>query len=370
MVAFTMNSEEKNLKIDKDTFFIYMDFWKWFQEHSDLFFTIVKTGNHIEKVFFQKLADKLMKIKEGIYFLAGMLNEDTVELIFTPDGVVKNVVFVEELVQSAPTIKGWRFTALKQPHDIKDCNVQMKGYTFSHETLSFYSNVLEDYPDEIDVTIVHKDYKEENKEIFSGGACIFLDNYLGELKFIETIDNLSIIGPEQVKKEPVPASKLKDFLNWREKEFLEKYRGARHDTQNDKYATLEGMLQNKRPIIAIVNATLLDWDRKASYPWILKAGIRFKGHYKTGMPDDITHELLNAFEKDISKKLLDYEGYLNIGRQTSDNIREIYYACKDFRKPSRILHQLTSSYKGRVDFTYDIYKDKYWRSFEHLRIGR
>jgi hypothetical protein len=365
-----MNSVKEVSTNDQGIAISYTDFWNWFQENSEKFFTVTKTGNHIEKHFFKKLSGRLLELKEGIYFLAGMLNENTAELIFTPDGVVKNVVFVEDLVRAAPVMKGWKFTALKQASDIKDCNVQMKGYTFNGETLSFYSNELANYPDEIDITIIHKDYKEEAKEIFSGGAFIFLDNYLGELNFINTIDNLTVIGPAQAKKEPVPASKMKDFLTWREKEFLEKYEGTRHDTVNDKYATMEGMLQNGKPIIAIVNTALLDWDRKASHPWILKIGIRYEGNNKTGMPDDNTHDLLNTFEEDISNQLKDAEGYLNIGRQTSDNIREIYYACKDFRKPSKILHQLTVSYKGNVDFLYDIYKDKYWRTFEHLRLNR
>lgn len=364
-----MNSVKKFSTKDRGATIPYQNFWNWFQENGEKFFTVIKTGNHIEKNLFKKLSNKLLELKEGIYFLAGMVNEDTAELIFTPDGVVKNVVFVEELVQAAPVMKGWKFTALKQATDIEDCNVQMKDYTFNGETLSFYSNDLDNYPDEIDITIIHKDHKEEDKEIFSGGAFIFLDNYLGELNFINTIDNLNIIGPAQAKKESVPASKMKDFLTWREKEFLEKYEGTRHDIHNDKYATMEGILQNGKPIIAIVNTTLLDWDRKASHPWILKAGIRYEGNKKTGMPDDGTHDLLNTFEEDISNKLKDVDGYLNIGRQTSDNIREIYYACKEFRQPSKILYQLTDQYKDSVDFKYDIYKDKYWRTFDHFRVN-
>lgn len=346
----------------------YNNFWNWFQENSPDFFNAVKTGNRIEKSFFQKLTAKLNELKDGVFYLAGMMNENIAELIFTPDGVVKNIVFVEELVRAAPSVTGWKFTALKQESGAQDATIQMKGYTFDKDILSFYSNDDPEYPDNIDITIIHKDYKEENKEIFSGGACLFLDNYLGELNFINSIDNLNVTGPEHAQKEPVPASKLKDFLTWREKEFLEKYEGIRHDTKNDKYVSLEGILQNGKPIIAIVNSTLLEWDRKASHPWILKAGIKFEGHYKTGMPDDDTYDLLNAFEEDISEELKDRDGYLNIGRQTSDSIREIYYACNDFRKPSKVLYQLMSDYKGRVDFMYDIYKDKYWQSFEHLRL--
>ena len=41
----------------------------------------------------------------------------------------------------------------------------------------------------------------------------------------------------------------------------------------------------------------------------------------------------------IVEELKDFEGYLNIGRQTADSVREIYFACKEFRKPSKVFAQ-------------------------------
>lgn len=42
-----------------------------------------------------------------------MLDNETAELIITADGILKNYVFVEELIDSVPKIKGWKFTAHK-----------------------------------------------------------------------------------------------------------------------------------------------------------------------------------------------------------------------------------------------------------------
>jgi hypothetical protein len=119
-------------------------------------------------------------------------------------------------------------------------------------------------------------------------------------------------------------------------------------------------------LVAIVNRTLLEWDSQASHPWILEVEIKYEGD-DNGMPDDDTYEFLNNFEEEIMLDLKDFEGYLNIGRQTADHSREIYFACKDFRKPSKVLYELTKKYSGQLDLTYDIYKDKYWRSFERFR---
>jgi len=48
----------------------------------------------------------LNQLREEIYSVTGMFDEDTVELILTAEGAVKNIPFVEELVGAAPRIDG------------------------------------------------------------------------------------------------------------------------------------------------------------------------------------------------------------------------------------------------------------------------
>ncbi len=345
----------------------YSDFWNWFQANEKTFFQVVKTRKNIDTGFFDKLSTKLAELKDGYFFLTGMYDDNTVELIFTADGNLKNIVFVEELVEHAPIIAGWKFTALKPPIDIENIGIRMAGYNFSGDNLFFYSNDHAEYPDEVDISVIHTDMTEENKELIENGTYIFLDNYLGELNFLNNIDNIRIIGRQEAEKELVPIEKLKDFLTWRQKEFVEKYSDIRHNTEDDSYASIEAELDNGRPLIAIVNSTLLDWDSKASHPWILRVEINYNGNDNNGMPDKNTYEILNEFEDHVMLELKDFDGYLNIGRQTADNSREIYFACKDFRKPAKVMFQLKKTYSGRLNFEYHIYKDKYWQSFERFR---
>ncbi len=345
----------------------YSDFWTWFQKHEKSFFNVVNNNKDIEKDFFDKISLRLSELKDGYFFLTGMFDDNTVELVFTADGNPKNIVFVEELVENAPKINGWIFTALKPATDIEKVTINMEGYEFDSENLFFYSNDYADFPDEVDICVIYNEMTEENKQQTGNGSYIFIDNYLGELAFLNNIDNIKFISRNEAEKELIPISKLRDFLTWRQKEFIEKYSGLRHNTENDSYSSLEAILNNGRPLVAIVNSTLLDWDCKASHPWILKVEINYDGNDNNGMPDEITYELLNEFEELIMVELKDFDGYLNIGRQTADNSREIYFACKDFRKPSKILHDLTQKYSGKLDLNFDIYKDKYWQSFERFR---
>lgn len=344
----------------------YADFWVWFQKNEKDFFNVVKNKKDIQRSFFDRLSPKLEELKDGYFYVTGMCEDDTVELILTADGNTRNIIFVEELVDAAPNIAGWKFTALKPALDIKDVSIEMNGHKFNKESLSFYENDLPAYPDEIDVTIVHKDLTEENKAQIVNGTYIFLDNFLGELDFLNNIDNLAIVGENEVQKERVPIEKLKDFLTWRRKEFIEKYEGVRYDTENDTYSMLEAALQSGNRLIAVINNQLLNWDSKASHPWIAVFTIKYDGSNNNGMPSERDYKLLDTIEEEIMKELKDKEGFLNVGRQTAEGERDIYFACKDFRKPSKVFSKVQQKYAGSFKIEYDIYKDKYWKTFERF----
>ncbi|HEX6431514.1 MAG TPA: DUF695 domain-containing protein [Niastella sp.] len=348
----------------------YTDFWTWFQLNESTFLDTVKNRSRIEKDFLNKLSPKLGELTDGLFFLTGMNDDNIAELIFTPDGNIKKIAFVEELVQAAPELPGWKFIACKPAFDQAGMRIKMDEYVFEKDNLFFYSNDHPDYPDEIDITIVYSDFYYLDEATIVNGTHIFIDNLLGELNAVTIIDNIKVIGKEGAEKELVPIDKLKDFLVWRQKEFLEKYEDQRHDTEHDSYSCLEATLKNGRPLIAIVNTALLDWDAKAIHPWIMTYKTKYYGNKNNGMPDAETLQLMTAFEDDISAELKDAEGYLNIARETADNKREVYYACKDFRKPSTVLPKMIEKYAGitgRLNITFDIYKDKYWKSFDRFR---
>ena len=361
-----MNIFKKIFSPPDDPIRSYQDFWNWFQKHEKAFFKTVKQGKHIEKDFFDRIAPKLDELKEGFYYVTGMQNDHTAELVITADGNIQQIVFAEELIAEAPSLPHWHFTALKPAHDIENVNIEFSGQKISTDNLSFYSNVLEDYPDEIDLTFVLHHLNEGNKSTIEHGVHIFLDIFLGELHFATTIDSLNVVGMDKAEKELIPIVKLKDYLNWREKEFIEKYEGIRHDTENDQYLTLEATLQNGNPLLAVIDKDLLNWDSKASHPWMTKINIPYEGKNNDGMPEPETYQLLNIIEDDIMEQLKDTDGYLNIGRETGNNNRKIYFACKDFRKPSKVLYHIQQQYRRQMSIEYDIFKDKYWQSINHF----
>ena len=347
----------------------YQDFWAWFQENEKAFFKVVKNRVNIEEAFFDKLSSKLGELKKGYFFLVGMFDESTAELILTADGVVKNIVFVEELVAAAPIIQGWKLTALKPPSEEGGFNVKMGDYEYSSENLFFYSNDNPKLPDEIDISVVYQDFQEKDKDSIGNGVMIYLDNFIGELNLVSVIDNIKIIGKNEAEKPLIPIGKLNDFLVWRQKEFLEKYEGVRFGTDNDIYSALEAELENGDPLIVVVNSTLLDWDAQASHSWILAFEVKYDGSNRNGMPEDSTMQMMEKMEEEILNELKDYDGFLSIGRQTGGNTRVFYFACKDFRKPSKVLHEVVAKHGSNHELEFDIYKDKYWQSFKRFKPG-
>lgn len=345
----------------------YVDFWIWFQKNEKEFYNSVKSQQNIEKGFFDKLSPKLAELKDGYFFLTGMYDDNTVELVLTADGNTKNIVFIEELVEAAPKINAWKFTALKPALNIEDVSIEMEGLKFSSDNLFFHSNELPNYPDEIDICVVHTEMSDDNREKILNGTYIFLDNYLGELNLVNNIDSLQIISKDEAKKELVPIAKLKDFLTWRQKEFIEKYEGVRYDTENDEYSILEAELESGNMLLAVVNTKLLNWDKQASHPWLAVMTIKYDGSENNGMPDNEDYESIGNIEEEMMALLVDKEGYLNVGRQTSKNEREIYFSCKDFRKPSKVFYETQQKYFGKFEIEFDIYKDKYWQTLERFK---
>ncbi|MGB0862851.1 MAG: DUF695 domain-containing protein, partial [Saprospiraceae bacterium] len=230
----------------------YTNFWDWFQTKEEAFYKIIKNKQGIEG-FFNELSSKLKEVNQGFNFLVGMSPDGSVELVVSPDGVIKNIVFVEELINSAPIFSNWKFTALKPQQDIKNIGIRMEGYTYNSKNLFFYPNNHKNYPDEVDINIVYDDYQEKDASTITNGVWILLDNYLGELNAITTIDNLKVISKEEAEEELIPISKLKAFLIWREKEFVEKYNGTRYNTKDDGYSCFEGEFENGNGLIAIIN---------------------------------------------------------------------------------------------------------------------
>jgi hypothetical protein len=184
------------------------------------------------------------------------------------------------------------------------------------------------------------------------------------LKMITQIDNIDFTE-KPADTELIPIEKLNDYLLWREKEFVEKYDETTYDASHDEFSVYEAEDKDHFLILAVMNHHLLTWENKASHPWMLTVEVKFSGD-RNGMPDKHTYELMNKLEDDLLASLSDKDGYLYLGRETYKNERDIYIACKEFRKVSLIAYGILKTYEGRLNVNYSIFKDKYWRVLDRF----
>lgn len=342
----------------------YKGFWEWFLTKEKDFYQTVAKGNQeaIEKDFFDSIAPQLSQINGGYYFLTGMSDDSTAELVITADGEIRNIVFVEELIEAAPKLDHWKFTALKSEKNIENVGVEMGDYRFSKENIFFYSKEQTEYPDEIDLVFVY-DGNDDNKDAITTGVCIFLDSFLGELNFATQIDTFTVVGKDKAEQELVPIEKLKDFLLWREREFTEKYKSAQRPDIEEEFSILRATLDNERPLIACMNLPLLNYDAKASYPWISVLKFHYDGDGNDGLPEKEDFEKLSDIEDKAIEELKEKE-YLYIGRETTDNVKESYFAGKDFRQISKVFKSIKDN-NPKYKISFNIFKDKYWQYFKY-----
>lgn len=338
----------------------YDEFWQWFTKEQDAFFKVVHSGDNIESAFLDKLSPQLNRIRSGYFFLTGMTEDSTAELVITADANLKNMVFVEDLIAAAPSLDNWKFTAHKPEISGSVLNIEMDGVKFGTDTISFKPNTDNNYPDLIDITLFHKDFNKNDEQLILNGSFIFLDNFLGEIKSVTAIDSLTVEPWPENDPDLVPIEKIKDYIIWREKEFVEKYEGLRYDTENDGYSSFEAQLEDGSPLIAIINTDLIAWDAKASHPWGCILTINYDGATNNGLPTNDDLDYMNRIEDEVMAELKDSDGYLNVGRQTGADKRDIYFSCKDFREPSRVFDAIEKKYEQQFQIEIDIFKDKYW----------
>lgn len=350
------NQEQEHLSVS--------EFWDWFVENQARLWEAVKTQNNIEFEFINPVFNKLNQVKEGAFLLVGMMDDVKAELVLTAEGRILLFPFITELIDKAPKLDNWEFTAFKPAMDVPGFGINLGPKSFSTDNIFFYPENDSNYPDEISLKLVYsEEYSADENELIENGLFIFIENYIGELKAATQVDILSIMHQVSSDIELNPISKINDYINWREKEFIEKYQGTFSYSDEANYSSITWE-NGDSTIFGVVNADLLNWDKKASHPWIMIITIIFDEKENNGMPNNEALQTYYQFEDKLKKLLPVKEGHIHVGQATGLGKREIYYANKDFVKPIKILEAM----KSEVNFDYeiDVFIDKYWKSMRHF----
>jgi hypothetical protein len=345
-------------------------FWQWFAENEARFRNYEEQDSEKTHDFLDELVHELKPYNPWLKALAGGDGHGKYELIITADGDIALFPKVEQLIDAAPRIEGWKLTAHKPPLGFDQIRIDMYDKEFSPDTVNFYPLINPQCPDEVNIILTHPGYKEEEDEQFQTAGMIYLENGLGELNTAVQIDKYVVgaLPPESDGLEIIPITKLNEYLNWREKEFVEKYESSGKSRPEENYTVLEAKDNENKPMFATIDAGFKDWEYRSAFPWLMQIDINYKGD-EHGLPDNTQMEELQSIEDEIVALFPSDSSILYIGHRTYDNYRSVYFYTNNYSKASNMLHQYLEKNLRKSEIVFFIKKDKYWHTMEQFYLA-
>jgi len=340
-------------------------FWQWFAREEYRFRELKANDSDQALAFLDELIKQMRPFNSWLKALAGPYGDNRYELIITADGEVALFSKVEELVAKAPPLEHWQITAHKPALGFEGISIDMYEKRFSTDTTCFYPIVREHYPDEVSIVLTHVDYNEVDDDQFQAGGMIYLENGLGEVNTATKIDHYETgpLPPPDSGIEVIPISKLADYLNWREKEFVEKYELVNAERPEEMFNALEAADASGKLMLAVIDVSFKDWPLRPAYPWLFQVDILYKGNDR-GLPNVSQLDELQETEEAIIQLLQGNNTALYIGHRTYDHVRSIYFYSSEYSTNSRLLHRFIESVQFNFQLTFFVQKDKYWHTME------
>jgi len=195
-------------------------FWSWFEVGNKAFINLSSPnldGN--EKVLLlDSILNNLHQYCDKLFFEIGGSPGEDQELIITADGDVDFFSQVESLINNAPKIEGWVFTAFMQPREL-DYIINFEDVEIKPHEVWFLPLDNKNAPKSIGLRICLPNYQliKDNKWL-QAAVYRVLDTILGEKAFSLDIDYVDIKSIPEGNLEEQGLMELKDlsaFVKWK-----------------------------------------------------------------------------------------------------------------------------------------------------------
>ena len=189
-------------------------FWQWFEDHNE---QLIAMGDLEEKQRHElenALQYQLTKYCAGLAYEMGEPTANGRTLIFTAEGDTDLFRYVVELVDSAPDLDWWQFTAFKQPLGT-ELKVRFDRYLFDTRKMYFQQLECEEEPDMLGLRIAVEGSKPDDED-FQVGVYVTLEALMGEFDCATLIGYMETVPvPEEPFKSGFqPLDDLPKFVEW------------------------------------------------------------------------------------------------------------------------------------------------------------
>jgi hypothetical protein len=192
-------------------------FWEWFKEYNTALLNLNNINEDQKETLLDEVLEHLHAYCDKLYFEIGDWPGEEQELIITAEGNREYFKQVEELVDSAPIIENWIFTAFLQPRELDYTSnfedVELKPLEIWFLPLDSKSN-----PKSIGLRICLPNYElvKESKWL-KAAVYKIMDAVLGEKIFALDVDHIEINSlPEKPEDHGmIELKELPAFLKWK-----------------------------------------------------------------------------------------------------------------------------------------------------------
>ncbi len=200
IIILTMGCNHKNDNIEK--------FWSWFADNQSLFEKI-DSSNQDEKL--DIILQHLHTISDGLSIEISDEFNGVRDMVISPEGNKAKFEIVKEIVNDAPSIKGWTFTAFRQPVN-EDFTLQFEDIKFAPSEMFFYPIIDSD---SLDLIIYSRNIQNHDFNTIAHYGLITMDNVLGEYDCVMKVRHYDFqdLDSEKDKTGLKPVTELKTFVD-------------------------------------------------------------------------------------------------------------------------------------------------------------
>lgn len=192
-------------------------FWDWFRVHNKAYTFINNVDPEVKETLLNNLLEQLHEYCDKLYFEIGGNADESNELIITAEGNKEFFNEVDNLVNTAPNIDNWTFTAFIPPRDIH-FEMNYEGLVLKPEEMWFMPLQNEKDAMAIGISIGLMNYELVHQHAYFNTAMHkILDVLLGEKSAAHDIHYLEFQQLPDVPGEEgmIQLSDLPDYINWK-----------------------------------------------------------------------------------------------------------------------------------------------------------